>query len=520
MGSRIAAKGSTLQPPRKGSFVPPLRLSLVLLAITSIAASAPSAQSMTRSQRDVEEALHRGANQEAVTLAQHGLKVAPRDCALLSLEAIAQAGLKDLHAALQSFQKALSFCPTYLPALKGAAQIESARANPDAVLLLERILTLQPQDAGVQALLATALRAQDRCADALVHYQAAKALYSSRPDLVEGNASCVARTGDMKSALALYLQLLATDPSNAVRYDVALLQWKTQAPDDALATLAPLMSEEKREPALALASKIHEEKGQTPEAVNLLREAILSSPDHVDNYLDFAAIAFTHKSFQVGIDMLDAGLTRLPNSAPLYVARGVLDVQISKDDAAIADFEQAFRLDHKLSLAVDALGIMQSQKHESLKSLALFQAEAKKRPDDPLLQYLLAEQLSMGSSDENGAGLKAAILAANRAVTLEPDYQAAHDLLAVLYIRAKQPERAIQHAKLALALDPYDTVAIYQEILGLRGSGDRGQIQKLVAKLSSARKEEGRRQQDADRYHLQDDKNQGGMPPRRGSSDL
>jgi tetratricopeptide (TPR) repeat protein len=504
MGGRVAVKSFSPQHRPKGRFELSVRLSLAGLLIGSFTVAA---QSVTRSQAEVEQALQRGANDEAITLAQQGLKAAPRDCALLSLEAIGQAGLQKFDPALQSFKKALGYCPTYVPALKGAAQIESVQGNPDAVLLLNRILTLEPHDAGVHAMLATTLRAQDRCGDALVHYEAAKALYPSRPDLVEGYASCVARGGDTKSALALYLQLLATDPSNAVRYDVSLLQWKTQAPDDALATLAPLVSEEKWEPALALASKIHEELGQTPEAVNLLREAILRSPDHVDNYIDFAAIAFTHKSFQVGIDMLDAGLTRLPDSAPLYVARGVLEAQISKDDAAIADFEQAFRLDRKLSLAVDAMGIMQSQEHESMKSLALFQDQAKKRPDDPLLQYLLAEQLSAGLSDDGGASLKAAIIAANRAVNLEPDYQAAHDLLAVLYNRAKQPQLAIQHAKLAIAIDPYDTVAIYQEILGLRSSGDRNQVQELVAKLNSARKEEGRRQQDADRYRLQDDKN-------------
>jgi len=59
------------------------------------------------------------------------------------------------------------------------------------------------------------------------------------------------------------------------------------------------------------------------------------------------------------------------------VARGVLEAQLSRSDAAVADFEQGHRLDPKLSFAVDAVGIMQSQQHQGEQSLALFEAQAK-----------------------------------------------------------------------------------------------------------------------------------------------
>jgi len=246
-------------------------------------------------------------------------------------------------------------------------------------------------------------------------------------------------------------------------------------------------------------------EGEAPEAVALLRKAILKSPDDIGNYLDFAAIAFTHKSFQVGIDILNAGLSRLPNAAALYIARGVLNVQLSQSAAAVADFEQAHRLDPKLSFAVDAVGIMQSQQHQSAESLALFEAQARQHGDDPLLQYLLAEQLSESAADTNGTRLTAAIAAAKRAVTLDPKYQAAHDLLAVLYVRANQPELAIQQAEMALAPDPNDQDALYQEIMARRRSGHTSQPQALTARFNQARKENERRQQNVDRYRLQED---------------
>jgi len=120
------------------------------------------------------------------------------------------------------------------------------------------------------------------------------------------------------------------------------------------------------------------------------------------------------------------------------------------------------------------------------------------------VQYLLAEQLSQSTEDAEDSSLAAAIVAAKRATHIDPNYQAAHDLLAVLYIRAKQPKLAIQQAELALAQDPNDQVALYQEILARRRSGDTTRIEALTARLNEIRKENGRKQQDADSYRLQD----------------
>jgi tetratricopeptide (TPR) repeat protein len=480
------------------------RLLARLMLITSCCLAA-LAQGRPPSRREVVSALTRGDNQRALFLTNEALKQTPRDCSLLSLQGVAFTGLNQEQPALGAFRKALTSCPDYLPALEGAAQIEYEQDGSRAIPLLERILKLQPENATANAMIATALRANGKCAEALTHYQSASTLFISRPELQQGYGSCLATTGELKSALVQYVDLLNSKPNDTLRYDVALLQWKTHANDEALATLSPMLDGKPGGTVLALASKIHEERGETPEAVSLLREAILMSPDDIGNYLDFATIAFAHKSFQVGIDVLEAGLNRLPKAAALYVARGVLEVQLSKSEAAIADFEQAHRLDPEMSFAVDAVGIMHSQQHEDSWSLGIFQEQARLRPNDPLLQYLLAEQLSYSASGDQSRNLRAAIAAAVRAITLDPTYKAAHDLLAVLYIRAKEPELAIQQAELALAQDPNDQGALYQEMMALRNSGKRDQMRSLTIRFNDARKSNEKRQQNTDRYRLQDE---------------
>ena len=478
---------------------------IVPLALVSLCCLSALPQTAPSPRAAVINALRQGDNSRALSLTREALKHSPRDCSLLSLQGVAFTGLQQQEPADMAFHKALVYCPEYLPALEGAAQIEYAQDAQKAIPLLHRILKLQPENVTANAMTATALRRQGKCADALPHYQSARSLFAARPDLQQGYGSCLAASGDLQSALEQYGDLLRTRPSDLLRYDVALLQWKTRAPEEALATLGPMLDGKHGANALALASKIREERGETPEAVSLLREAILSSPDDIDNYLDFASLAFAHRSFQVGIDMLEPGIERLPKAAALYVARGVLEVQLSRSEAAVADFEQARRLDPDMSFAVDALGIMHSQQHEDSSSLRIFQEQAKLHPDDPLLQYLLAEQLSNAASGDHGENLRAAIDAAVHATAIDPTYKAAHDLLAVLYIRASRPDLAIQQAELALAQDPNDQAALYQEMIALRNSGKKDQIRSLTARFNDARRINEKRQQESDRYRLQDE---------------
>ncbi len=463
------------------------------------------AQSTSPSQADVVSALRRADTQGALALAQTALKRTPHDCALLSLQGIAFTAVPDTERALHSFSNALTSCPRYLPALEGAAQIQFAQRRAETIPLLERVLAVQPENITANAMLATMLRETGKCKEALPHYVASQVLFANRPDLVQGYGTCLANTGELSSALETYQHLLATNPNDSIRYDIALLQWKNHAAADALTTLEPLLTGAHEVPALALASKIHEEQGETPKAVSLLREAILQSPDDVENYIDFAAIAFAHTSFQVGVDMLNAGLKRLPKCPPLLIARGVLEVQLSQTEAAIADFELAHKRDPKLSFAMDAIGILHSQQHLSTDSLALFESQAKLHPDDPLLQYLLAEQLAENGARSDPAQLEKAIAAGKRAVALDPAYRAAHDLLAVLYVRSNQPKLAIEQAEAALALDPNDQEALYQEILSRRRLGYTAEVKALTARLEDARRTNAERQDRSGRYSLQEE---------------
>jgi hypothetical protein len=125
---------------------------------------------------------------------------------------------------------------------------------------------------------------------------------------------------------------------------VALLQWKTQSPDEAWRTLNPPLSA-KYGPALRRAAAIYEDQGDTYRAVELLRSAIVLNPKDEDGYLDFATISFRHKSYKAGINMLDAGIAAIPDCPSLFAVREILEAQLAKNKTSFTGHAKADRLD-------------------------------------------------------------------------------------------------------------------------------------------------------------------------------
>lgn len=479
-----------------------LRSLAVAVAFAAISILLP-AQTTPSGAAQVVSMLREHQYQQALSSVDGLLANNPHDCRLLSLRGLALNGLHQAPEADKSFRAALRYCPNDLLALEGAAQIEYSQKQQGAAELLERILAIHPDDVTAHAMLASLYRGKQQCKDAIPHFEASSALFSSRPQLESGYAFCLAKTGHYAKASAAYKDVLGASPDPTTRYNLALVQWKNNDAKSALEALRPLLTSGADEAVLALGSRIAEDVGDTPLAVKLLRSAIVASPKNLDSYLEFAQISFNHHSFQVGIDMVNAGLTQLPDAAPLYLARGVLEVQLSQSEQAIADFEKAHKLQPQLSLAIDAIGIMKSQQFKSDAAMALFSEQSRLHPKDSLLQYLYAEALSQDTSDPDAT--QKAIKAAERSVAANPEYGPARDLLALLWLRAKQPQKALEQAEAARKIRPDDDVALYHEIMARRALGQTQQVKELVKKLTAMRSENAQKTRASRRYVLQEE---------------
>ncbi len=486
--------------PRTPSFLMTIICILLSLAISG------SAQTPTPTTANIIEAIQKGNYDEALRLSDGLLRADPKSPKLWTLRGLALERSDHPHEALKAYLEALKSAPNYLPALEGAAQLEYKAQSRDAIALLQRILAIQSADPTAHGMLGV-FEYRDREYDkAAQDFAAAGDLARSEPSALMAYALSLAHLNREPEAIPLFKQLLELRPADpAPRYDLALLQWRVSAKDDALSTLQPLLDGQPPDSAaMRLAAEIHEANGETPQAIQLLRSAIIAHPDEPENYLDFATLSFAHGSYSVGIDIINSGLSRLANSAALYMARGVLYGQNGDYEKAMADFERAHSLDPANSMAASAEGIAQSQRHNSKEALANFRKQVREHPKDAFGYYLLAESLSWSGPDEGSSqpNVTEAISAAEKAKELDPHLVQDYDLLASLYLQNGQLQKAIDTCRAALKLSPKDQSALYTLILALRKTGPKDELKELVQKLTELRKEEQSENRQKQRYGM------------------
>jgi len=463
------------------------------------------AQISSAPDRQIESALREHDFRDALQLAQSAVQKSPQNPKLLFLEGMAFSGLGRQHDALNAYKRALAISPDYLPALEAAAQQEYQAQSKRAIPLLERIVQLQPANPTANAMLGVLNFREHDCASAVKHFRAASDLISSQPVALAQYGSCLMDLDKAEDAVPVFEKLLALQPEDPhARYNLAVVQLAAKNARGAIETLQPLLNVTSPDPdVLDLASLAYEESADTPKAVSLLRQAIVLDPKKTKYYVDFATISFNHQSFQVGVDMIDVGIKENPQAAQLFVARGVLLIQLGQYEKAEADFAKANELDPRQSSGAVAEGLAQIQQTNLGQALTTVRAQLRSHPGDAFLHYLEAQVLFQQGADPGTPQFKEAIAAASRAVQLKPDFVLAHDLLGNLYLNSGEIERSIAQSRRALEENPSDQEALYHLIQALRKSkGPKGELPGLVKRLAVLRQQSRETEAAQNRYKL------------------
>jgi tetratricopeptide (TPR) repeat protein len=475
------------------------------------ASSVAHGQRSTVDVSSIERLIRSHDYEQALETTRSALHNAPKDFRLWTLEGIIYSNKGSNQDAINAFEKALEISPNYAAALRGEVQLLYQAQDKRAIPLLERILKANPQDETAHEMLATIEEKQGNCQAALTHFLASAEVIGTHPVSLEEYGYCLVRTGQPQKAIPVFEQLSALLPQSAYpKFDLAILLVETKQDEAALQVLEPLLAADQSDPeSLSLASEAYEAVGNTPKAVSLLRQAIVLSPETADYYNAFVLLCLDHESFQVGIDMLNAGLQRIKDDPSLYISRGLLYAQLADYEKAEADFSTAEHIDSRQSLSAYATDILEVQRAMSDKShpdkaILEIRSQLKAHPDSALLHLLLAKLLVYQESDMEAKSSGEAIRSAQIAVKLKPDLVEARDLLASIYTRSGQYNLAIVQCRLALEYSPSDQTAIYHLIIALRHSeqvGQRDEIPALVKRLSGL--QEASRQQQTDRKRFQ-----------------
>jgi tetratricopeptide (TPR) repeat protein len=438
------------------------------------------------------------------------LQQSPDNAQLWAMQGAAYAGEDHKQEALASFRSALKISPDYLPALQGAAQIEFDAGSPAAIPLLQHLLRLRPADPTGHGMLAVLEYQQGNCDVAVRHFEKAGALFDSQLTALHAYATCLVKLRQFNRAAKVFERAVALNPNDQrERHLLAAIQLMAHQPQGALTTLQPLLQASGPDAeTLELAATAYEDSNDTPQAVATLRQAILLDPHNVNLYLDFANVSSAHDSFQVGIDIMSDGIGQLPQAAPLYLARGVLYVQLAQYDKAEADFETAHNLDPRQSLSSAAQGLLAVQQDDLDRALKTVQARLAGKPGDPLLLYLQADFLSQKGAEPGTPEFQLAMRSAKQAVSLQPALGGARTVLAKLYLQAGNYPAAVEQCRRALEQDPKDQTALYHLIQGLRKTGDQAEIPDLLQRLAALRRQTAKEQSERYQYKLVEEDSQ------------
>ncbi len=457
-------------------------------------APVPSIESLVRSKQ----------YDQALQFTKSQLHLKPNDIRLWTLEGIIYSLKGETKDALAAFDKALRLSPTYMPALRGETQLLYESSDVRAIPLLNRILKEDPHDLTAQEMLAMLQKKKGDCRAAKEHFAISFGQMGTHPETLEAYGYCLVQMKDFEKAVAVFEELAALLPDRVYpKYDLAVVLVTTSQNEAALKVLAPLVTDAQQDPdILSLAAQAYEATGDTPKAVSLLRQAIVLSPATASYYVMFSEICLAHDSFQVGIDMINAGLQRIPDDPALYISRGILYAQLAQYDKAEADFKRVEQLDSAQSISSYAGDLTDVLKNKPDEALAKVRTQLQTHPEDPLLNYLLAQLLMNQAPAVGSDAFKEAMKSALLAVKLKPDHVGAIDLLASMYMRTGQYDLAIEQCQIALKYSPSDESATYHLIISMRHTGHSDDLKPLVKRLAELHQESLRHETERKRYRL------------------
>ena len=436
--------------------------------------------------RQVSELLRGSRFDEALSRLEPLLETSPQNSALLTLRGMALLGLGRQEDAAASLHEALSRNPDYLPALQMLVQVEFAARDENAAATLAKIVALRPDDAGAHAMLADLAAERQDCATALTHFEKARPAFNQNPSRLWPQAACLFETGRLAEAEEAYRLILNTHQEDSqARFNLALTQFRRQDYRTAAQTLAPAANiEATSEPdVLSLLADAYEGAGQIPEALKTLQRAVKIHPSEEQLYLQLAELCVSQGSYDLADEVLEAALLRLGSSPRLYAMRGVVYSQLGQFEQSEKAFEQASLLNAGNEMTTMGLTLTLEQGGRFDEAVELLREQLRKSPQQPTLNYMLAQALLKQGAEPGQDAFEEAQRALEISVENDPNRSHPRVTLGQLYLRSGELTAAIAQLERAIELDPTDSTAGYQLAMAFLKAGRKDEAAALVEKV-------------------------------------
>ena len=271
----------------------------------------------------------------------------------------------------------------------------------------------------------------------------------------------------------------------AADFNLALCYVATGQPERAIGLLNSLKDRGKSAAEVNnLLAQAYIGTGKVKEAMAAFQLAVAQTPEDEKLYLFLADACMDHRSYDLGLQILNTGLQHLPDSARLQYERGVFYSLEDLPDSALQDYRlaeksapngdifymaagQAALLQGNISEAVRITGKGIRAGHRNFILLALFGsavADSGAEPDEPT--FAEAETALEESIAEN------------------PNYEGSRLALAKLELLANRLDDAITHLERARQLAPADPAVYSHLAVAYRRKGELAKAREALGTLA------------------------------------
>ncbi len=404
--------------------------------------------------------------------------------------------------------------PVFLPALKNLSINEFRLGHLDrAQAELEFLLKSSPNDEVSHLYLGEIAYGAKQFGDAVAHYEKSRAQVYP---VVMHYAECLLETG-RKKELSSVLDAIpeedaekqfeagillgragayreaaryfgrarkhAADPYKAA-YDQTLMLIRGGDYPSAIQLSNELFNAGLRRAELYnLVSEAFLKTGQVEKAYSALKSAIALEPEDEDNYGDLAGVCLDQANFELGMEVVDAGLKQLPDSYRLHLQRGQILAQRGLAEESENDLKIASRLSPSQPAPYVTLALAWIQRGKTAEAVELLRARAKAIPNDFILSYMLGIALSRSGAETDGEAMSAF----EAAVRLNPRFSRARAELGKMLLRGGDVAGAIGQLESAVKSDPEDATAAYQLGQAYRRMGESARAQEMLTRVVKLR---------------------------------
>lgn len=329
----------------------------------------------------------------------------------------------DVADAKRLLQKIVAKTPFYLPAWMGLSQIcASQNDSSNALILVGNVLNRDSRNFEALFLQGRLELMQRKPALAVGNYEDMARIYPEAPSVLYALAQAYLANNQTNEADGALTRALALKPDFS---DAILLRAETEIV--------------RGNPALAIVT---------------LKQLVQTQPRLVQAWLVLADAFRAQGTLNNAVEIYRSLENSYPHTAQIPVLLGTLFVQQHEMGSARAEFQKALQIEPDYLPAVEQQVDLDLAEKNYVAALQRVQQLVVRDPNRALLQLLLGATLAAhGETNQAESAL-------SKAITLQPDSQAAYLMLAQLYTQTGQNQKALQNLQTALHKDPNDIAAL------------------------------------------------------------